>query len=214
MCRRSIVAAWRPAGRAISSCRDLLGGQLRLGDVAQARPGNRPSAAARRRTTAAGTPAAAPPGPFRRAGRAGSALPPRGARRALPAGPGPAGRRRSSPAGGPWRVCSTIESAVASSRTSPSTPRHALQERIDLAGRVADHRVGQAGQQAEVARLAVELLQLPEVVLRLGRLLEQRREDQQHFLVQFAGHVAVAALPRLELLRAAGCSAAIPPIIL
>ena len=71
-----------------------------------------------------------------------------------------------------------------------------MQERIDLAGRLADHRVGQPGQQAEVARGRVELLHKVEVVLRLARFLEQGREGQEHFVVQLAGRRLIGPLPR------------------
>lgn len=83
---------------------------------------------------------------------------------------------------------------------------HGLQEGINLAGRMAHDRVGQDGQQAEVARGAVELSELIEVVSRPAGLLQQGGEGQQHFGVQLAGgrllragNVLVIPLPGLEL---------------
>ena len=101
---------------------------------------------------------------------------------------------------------STIESAVASSRTSPSTPDMLLQERIDLAGRVAEDRIAQSGQEAEVARGGIELLELIEIALRLAGFFEECRKGVQDFHVQFAGRrllAVVAPLPGLQLRRRA-----------
>ncbi len=75
---------------------------------------------------------------------------------------------------------------------------HALEERVHLRGGVADHAVGQHRQQIEVVRRLVELLQLPQVVLRRSRLLEQRLEEVQHFRVELRRQVPRGAAPRAE----------------
>ena len=96
-------------------------------------------------------------------------------------------------------MLSMIESAVASSRTSPNTPDMRLQERVDLAGRVAEDRIAQSGQEAEVVRGRVELLELIEVVHRMDGFLEERRECVQYLHVQLAGRRLLSVPPGSQL---------------
>ena len=88
--------------------------------------------------------------------------------------------------------------------------RHVLQERIDLARRVADDRVGQTGQQAEVVGLAVELLELPEIVLRTSRT--SRRAPRRPAALPCPTPWAFGRLGAATVAASAttGCSIAIP----
>ena len=81
---------------------------------------------------------------------------------------------------------------------------HALQERIDLAGRVSDHGLGHGGQQAEVVRGLVGVPELPQVILRDLGLFQQGDAGQRHLRVQFPRRRRVAGaapLPGCQLLR-------------
>ena len=79
-------------------------------------------------------------------------------------------------------------------------PFRRLQVGIDLSGGVARDAVGQAREEAEIAARLVQLAELvADVVLRIGRLRQQRAEGQHDLRVQLRRQLPLVVDPGLHL---------------